>query len=277
MNDMRCLGALMFLLCLLISCDRQRDVEVRVVARDARGNAVACGQELLLDPDVSMSLKKLRFYVHGVAFRDTRGQWISPHQPKGLSHVGDGVWLIDLDDGLCDLEFSPQTHLSMPMSLPAGREYDAMRFTLGVPESLNHLDPLKSSPHLAHTSMHWGWQAGYRFLRLDGTLKGNTPYATHLGSTRCTGEVGETVTCARSNRPEFVIKQPWFESGDVAHITLDVVALFEGVDWSAPQGCMGNAEDGDCAVILKNLALDPDTGSLDGTTSRIFLAGDATK
>lgn len=255
---------------LMCGCDRPRDVEVRVVARDARGHEVRCGTPTALSSERTISLDKLRFYVHDVAFRDARGRWVKPGQPEGLQHVGQGVWLVDLDDAQCDPEFSPQVHRALPMSLPRGT-YDAMRFNLGVPESLNHNDPLAAPPHLALTSMHWGWQAGYRFFRLDGELDDGVSYAVHLGSTRCTGEVGREISCARANRATFVLEGAWFATSDVAHLNLDVAALLKGVDWQAPQGCMGNAEEGDCERILGNLGLNPETGApVESVRSQVF-------
>lgn len=65
---------------------------------------------------------------------------------------------------------------SEPTNVPLGN-YDittveAIRFYIGVDEASNHLDP--ASYDMDHPlapqfpSMHWGWQAGYRFIAFEG-------------------------------------------------------------------------------------------------------------
>ncbi len=214
-----------------------------------------------------MTLEKLRFYLHDVQLRErASGKWKAAKRPDGEAPV----WLLDLDDASCDPEFSPEMQKALLMTVPPG-EFDALRFELGVPESLNHLDPLKAPEHLNQTSMHWGWQAGYRFLRLDGKLEGGASFPVHLGSTVCKGEIGAEIVCERGNRPGWTIEQPWFVKGRTSGaITLDLGVLLEGMDWSKAEGCMGHAGQGDCTQILENIGLDPTTGEPREAGSHVF-------
>ena len=58
---------------------------------------------------------------------------------------------------------------------------EGLRFHIGIPEPLNHLDPgsYPSDDPLAYQSpaMHWGWAAGYRFVCMEGKA-GTSPFNT---------------------------------------------------------------------------------------------------
>ncbi|HCS20375.1 MAG TPA: hypothetical protein DIW47_07410 [Bacteroidetes bacterium] len=66
---------------------------------------------------------------------------------------------------------------NMPLNVLLGSHtitnLEEIRFSIGVQEAYNHLDPSTYAP--AHPlapkspSMHWGWQAGYRFIALEGS------------------------------------------------------------------------------------------------------------
>ncbi|MFN8281257.1 MAG: MbnP family protein [Saprospiraceae bacterium] len=56
--------------------------------------------------------------------------------------------------------------------LPDVQKIEAITFSIGVPEDVNHLDPttyLAGHPLAPQDpSMHWGWTAGYRFSAIEG-------------------------------------------------------------------------------------------------------------
>ncbi|MFN4254589.1 MAG: MbnP family protein [Saprospiraceae bacterium] len=56
--------------------------------------------------------------------------------------------------------------------MPGITNVEAITFSVGVPEAMNHADPaaLPASHPLApqNPSMHWGWSAGYRFAAIEG-------------------------------------------------------------------------------------------------------------
>lgn len=81
----------------------------------------------------------------------------------------------DDDTGL-DLSCSamlvePQKREYDPGRLPAG-SYKALRFTLGLDSAVNHGDPtLFAAGHplsIQTPSMHWDWNSGYIFMKLEG-------------------------------------------------------------------------------------------------------------
>lgn len=71
--------------------------------------------------------------------------------------------------------------------------FNDIEFIVGVPDALNHANPLQASSPLNNSQMFWSWQQGYKFLRIDGHFEaGDTKaptttrrWAFHLGSTGC--------------------------------------------------------------------------------------------
>jgi hypothetical protein len=74
--------------------------------------------------------------------------------------LSDSVFLIKKEDHLLNLGFQNV------------QSVEAINFSIGVPESVNHLDlatyPLDHPLSSQVPSMHWGWSAGYAFMIIGG-------------------------------------------------------------------------------------------------------------
>lgn len=125
--------------------------------------------------------------------------------------------------------------LTVAKEIDAG-DYKAIKFNVGIADSLtNHgdpsLQPVGSPLSLQTPSMHWSWNTGYIFFRLDGlvdTSANNQHGATesltfHLGrlsSVRAvTVEQNFTVVGTHDNPGQYV-----------ADLTLNVEDVFAGID-----------------------------------------------
>lgn len=141
--------------------------------------------------------------------------------------------------------------------VPAGR-YTGVRFLLGVDGLDNRaaMEDFPASHPLAAqaSSMHWSWNAGYVFLRLDGLLDidgdGAVDAATGTPGDAASGQwrlhVGgtanaQTVTLAQS------FELVGGEMQDL-HVQLDLARLVQGVDFANPANrfCMT----GGCQAIV---------------------------
>ncbi len=166
--------------------------------------------------------------------------------------------LIDLEDGsgTCS-NGTKETNRAVVIKAPKGK-FSGVKFVIGVPEELNHLDPTLQPSPLNITRMMWSWQLGFKFARIDtGTTGRPNGYVLHLGSTNCTRDNQGEITCARPNRPEFV-----FERFDLKKdvVTFDLKALFAGANVDINQektsaGCMSFEGDSDCLPVFTNLGL----------------------
>jgi uncharacterized repeat protein (TIGR04052 family) len=143
-------------------------------------------------------------------------------------------------------------------------EVSGLRFRVGVPESLNHKDASTAPSPLNLSALFWSWNAGYKFIRLDGQTTGQpTGYSFHLGSTGCTGD---PVACGSPAQFEVAL-----DSFDPAFqvVVADVAALFSGSDLDANSpstapGCQGSpSSDADCGPLFERVGLQ-------GTSSQVM-------
>ncbi|MBK7392286.1 MAG: metallo-mystery pair system four-Cys motif protein [Chloracidobacterium sp.] len=212
----------------------------------------------------SMTVSDFRFFVENVRLVDKKGK----ETPLTLTNDGkfqtDKVALIDFEngEGACK-NGTPELNTTIRGAVPKGK-YVGVRFQIGVPEELNHLDPTKQPSPLNITRMMWSWQAGFKFARIDTKTTGKpNGYVLHLGSAGCKADTDGKITCTNSNRPEFA-----FAKFDAAKdvINVDLAALYKesNVDINQEKtasGCMSSPDDSDCKAVFLHLGL-----SFDGVT-----------
>ncbi|MGI9275780.1 MAG: MbnP family protein, partial [Endozoicomonas sp.] len=123
-------------------------------------------------------------------------------------------------------------------------------------------------------SMHWHWQAGYKFFRVSvvkSVVKNDHRRFFHLGSLACHGSFGSVTGCDLPNRGAVVLDD--FSPGKSVYV--DVSAIIPEVlldSLEAPVGCMGQGAPW-CEQAVSALGLDPDTG-LSSTGQQVFSVGE---
>lgn len=256
---------------LLASCDEQARATVTIDLAGRVGDApFACGATYdgIGTSATQLTTLDFRFYVHDVRLVLEGGEEVE------LALTDDGVWqsggvaLIDFEDGEgCEGGNAP-TNTSLVGTVPAGTgAITGVRFLVGVPEERNHIDSATAPSPLNLSSMYWGWQGGYKFLRFEGRTTGQPAgMRMHLGATGCSGDARMgTRVCASRN--EGVVSLDAFDP-DRDVIVADLAALFElsdlDVDGGGPPGCMSDADDPDCAPMFDAL------GITDGSAQRMF-------
>ena len=208
-----------FLLLHVSACGDQREPLHIQFGAEWNGDTVACGSS-------GLSLSDLRFYVSDIVLTDSNGD------EQRLELSNDGRWqqsnvaLIDLETGADACQNgTPGKHVSLS-GLAAGTDFVGLQFTVGVPFSLNHANPLLAEAPLDDSAMHWHWRSGYKFLRA-GVRTDNDSAWVHLGSTGCEGSVGNISDCRFPNRIEVKLNDfsPARDS-----VVVDLSALFDGFD-----------------------------------------------
>jgi len=206
--------------------------------------------------DTSLQISDFRFFVQSVQLRNEAGAYV-PVTLEENNWQAEGATLLDFEDGCNDLGTEPM-NATVTGTVPAGT-YDAIRFEMGVPFEANHDNPSTAPSPLNLTSMHWNWQGGYKFLRIDSGSFSMTDWRLHLGSTGCDGDPvsGGTTACSAPNRTE--VELEGFDAGSSV-ISADLEALVDGAALDVnqemtPFGCMAGPMDGDCAPVFDNLGL----------------------
>lgn len=202
-----------------------------------------------------------RLYVHDVELL-TRGGEAVP-----LELEQDGVWqldrlaLIDFEDGSSGCETgSPETNAVVRGRVPNRDDYAGLRFRLGVPEAMNHLDAATAQPPLNVPGLWWSWKGGYKFVRLDFATEAGDPYYFHMGATTCEGTVGDGFACAYGNIASVTLDT--FVPG-TSRVVLDVADFYADSDLSKQPdmttdfvaGCMAFAGDPECPAVFDKLGL----------------------
>ncbi|WP_223635548.1 MbnP family copper-binding protein [Corallococcus sp. EGB] len=237
-------------------------VDLPVVAR-VGAEPFACGRTYTNVGTTGTTYEPMDFrvYVHDVRLVTRSGQEVPVTLTDDGTWQHSGVVLLDFanKDGLCT-QGTAGMNASIKGTAPQG-DYTGLRFTLGVPEDLNHGDPTTLGAPLGDMSLHWSWQSGFLFTRIEGRTKGLPQHVMHLGSTSCApppeGQTQGTAGCANNNRPEFHL-----DGFDVtkSRVVMDLGTLFAGsdLDANAPDtaaGCMSSPTDADCGPLFQRLGL----------------------
>jgi uncharacterized repeat protein (TIGR04052 family) len=210
-------------------------------------------------------LLDLRFYVHDVALETSEGELVPVEIVDEAPWQSSGVALLDFEDATGGCSNGTAATRDFVAGVAPEGEYAAVRFTVGVPFELNHLDVTTAPSPLNLTRLYWNWRGGYVFLRVDlqtAPEDETTPagFHVHLGSTGCVSDSATEAPeeeCAHPNRP--TIRLEGFDPEESV-VVLDVAALVEGIDLGVNTegtalGCMSGPSDPECLVPMTSLGL----------------------
>lgn len=223
----------------------------------------------------SISVEDFRMFISNVRTLDAAGVEHAVKLTPDQKWQSESVALLDFENatGLCGELGTPEVNASI-RGVSDGATITGLRFSLGVPASEAHQNVGLAKAPLNLGAMFWGWQAGYKFLRVDFQSTGVEPAATatqwliHLGSTGCQSEaptVAPTTACARSNRAEVTLLG-W---NPAKTVVVDLAALLSTANVlantpSTAPGCMSDPNDPECQQVLPALGLEPATGQCAG-------------
>lgn len=230
------------------------------------GQPLSCGE-----PVGPLQLTDMRFYVHGLRLLgDGNSQYPVEFTVDDRWQSGE-VALLDLEDGSGSCQNGTSLVNASVRGLYSGAAVRGIAFELGVPESLNHADPLQAAAPLTYTDMHWHWASGYKFMRV-GVSNGNDGFFLHLGSSRCTGTIGNILGCESANRASIVL--PEFDPRQNL-VVLELAGLLAEIDLqdAAESDCMSGPADEECRGPFASLGIDFASGQPNGTASA-FRSGD---
>ncbi len=250
----------------------QQAVEIQFDAV-VNGQEVACGTDYVGvgSTESGMRIQDFRYFVSDVQLLSSAGEFVPLALEEDGTWQGQNVALLDFEDGTaeCSANGNTPTNTSVRGTVPQG-DYVGLRFSLGIPEELNHQDTATAPAPFNVGSMFWVWQTGYKFVRIDMLNDLEAPanrWFFHLGSTGCEGTgatAPPTSACTRPNRPTYTFSD--FDA-QTNNVVMDLGAILENVDIrtdtpESPFGCMSNpADSAECTPVFANMGMDFATGS----------------
>lgn len=211
----------------------------------------------LLDKD--WHYQQLQMYISNVELKDTDGIWqswpmkVTNYQHSNVALIGENCRdnivkndVLNADDKNANWQISFEYTPDLSIMT-------AIRFTLGVPFSINHLNPISQNSPLNDSSMFWVWQTGHKFLRFE-MVSGVENWLFHLGSTGCASPSvmrAPEQACLQPNRVN--VELPFNKNSNV--IYFDIAQLLKGIKPSNTTICQANPLDENCIKPLENIGV----------------------
>lgn len=214
----------------------------------------ACGQTYsgLGTTNATVKAQDFRFYVQDVRLVNAAGVDVPVALDARAPWQTPDVALLDFENGTAGCaNGNPQLNDIITGTVPADT-YTGVVFSNGVPEKLDHADPVSAPAPLQAGDMTWGWLYGYKFIKIelastaapagDGGVTGIGLF--HLGSVDCNNPLDDagmpnynqppSVACGQQNRNQ--VRLTGYHLG-ASVIVLDAAQIFAHSDLSADTEC----------------------------------------
>ena len=273
---------LIILLFNLSACDKKQMVEHLTITPIFQEKLASSHVNQIINCKTSFSYKnnqwhyqQLQFFITNVALKNKQGKWQSwlmkknAYQSNNLALIGenctDSSYKVNNskqkqsqieNKGHWQIEFLASHNL---------QNFIAIRFTLGVPFTLNHLNPLTQASPLNDSSMFWVWQTGHKFLRLELASDNGEQWLFHLGSTGCKSSSvmrspkGECLQPNRVNVELPLTKHP------VSALAFDLNALLNNMLINEQRFCQSSPQNDACRPLFSALGL---SGNITGNNKK---------
>ncbi|MEO1482404.1 MAG: MbnP family copper-binding protein [Myxococcota bacterium] len=265
MNRNTCLALLPVV---VLACGDDDEPVAVTLEFDAVIGAVSAGCDTMItDVDANGTdamLADARLFISEIELQNGDGDWTPLALEQSSVWQTANVALLDFENGAgsCSSSGTAEMNNQVIGELPSG-EYSGLRFTVGLPFDLNHLDDATSPAPLNSPGMFWQWQDGYKFVRVDWMPNNAERWNVHLGSRGCDNggdlnTVPPDSECTRSNRPR--IELAGYTLLDPVIIDLGELVASSNVSTNlpmSPPGCMSApTETEDCDPVFGALGLD---------------------
>ncbi|MCB1157597.1 MAG: metallo-mystery pair system four-Cys motif protein [Leptospiraceae bacterium] len=252
---------------------------------------MSCGTDsYILPAGQTVKLRDMRVYLSSISLLSSDDKEV-PLQLDNTDFQYNGaegqLALLDFADntGSCtgsSFNTTAATNRTLSGKVAAG-VYTGIKFTIGVPEKLNHLDKDKTTtPTLLqdgkNPGMQWNWTLGYKFLKLE-LQASDMALNMHLGSTSCSSDSSGTISCKNAYRSEFLIQagktinlsetkvsiqlEKLFTTDSLPQTSFSLTKALSCMPIGTPTGSSGTVAE--CSPLIKNFGLVP--GNASGATA----------
>ena len=221
---------------------------------NVHGVALECGQTYdgVGASSSTIEARDVRFYVHDVQLVTADGEAVDLsldsdnafqlQYPRADGSTG-GVVLLDFTDmssDWCSERGTGATRGFVSGRAPEG-DYTGVRFTVGVPEEVNHVDGAVSEAPLNAYGMQWTWASGYRHMKVDVVAttgdKVKESYSFHPGAQGCESSTGDVAGPYDCTMPLHAPVDLELAVGSQA-VEFDLGRFYAGDDLNRGRGCM---------------------------------------
>lgn len=235
------------------SCDTSNSLDISsnntiIFQPTYHGKAVNCTSKIK-HSNKHWHYSQLQFYISAIALKNSRGEWQktelikSPFQTEYIALIGEHCNL-----GNTKNKSNWQLNIAKHADL---NNFSHIRFDIGLPFDINHLNPLTQESPLNVPNMFWGWQKGHKFLRLE-MLSDTDNWLFHLGSTGCFAQSplrAPKKECRYPNRKSFELALNKAKTP----ITFDLAKLLNNVILQEQTSCQSSPENTSCQTLFNNL------------------------
>jgi uncharacterized repeat protein (TIGR04052 family) len=193
--------------------------------------------------------QQLQFFIHGVEVNTKENGW----QPWGMTTNPSQASNVALVGEVCNGKKAESNWQLELLPLDSSVDITDIRFNLGVPFELNHLNPLTQPSPINDSSMFWGWRGGHKFMRIELSSQ-DDDWLFHLGSTGCKASSpvrSPKSECLHPNRVK--VSLPFTERTSV--IKFDLAVLLRGIALTRQNSCQSALDEDSCKVLFKNLGM----------------------
>ncbi|MDO6444598.1 metallo-mystery pair system four-Cys motif protein [Colwellia sp. 1_MG-2023] len=168
----------LFMMLFVFGCSKNNNSAILMFEPIYNGQIIECNNKIN-HQNKAWLVNQLQFFISQVQLQNRQGNWQNMALAKTTKQTENTALLGSTCQGA---EFEHwQLNFKDDFSLA---DFQAVRFSLGVPFEQNHLNPLQQPSPLNDSSMFWIWQTGHKFLRLEMS-SGADDWLFHLGSTGC--------------------------------------------------------------------------------------------
>jgi len=209
---------------------------------------ISCGKSFTIDGN-EWRIDDFQFFVSDIAFQDKDGGWktaplkTNAKQTSRVALLGQNCQQDqEVQQGSWSTTFTEKLSIS---------SYEKVKFTLGVPFELNHLNPLTQVSPLNDSSMFWVWQTGHKFARIEFENVTDS-WLFHLGSTGC-----KSPSVMRTPKSQCIYPNTFqFELNlnGATQVTFDLAALTAHFKLSEETYCQSEHDNDVCLKIFNNLS-----------------------
>lgn len=231
--------------------------------------ALANGQILVTDSDVTADSRTVRFrdfrlYISEVKLVRADGS------TADVTLSTDNVWQSN-GVALVDLETTQTTETNAKVSgTVASGSYSGVQFTVGVPETLNHLDRTNQISPLNNGAMYWSWTGGYKHAKIEFSLNSQSNWTSlHLGSTNCSGAPNYG-NCTNKYRANITLTGLTNQNNQTISMSVDQL-IKDHNPGAANVSCMPGGGTASCQPMIRSFGLNATSGAMDSSISqRVF-------